>query len=128
MKPLSVLIIEDDSLTASLLTTLFERHHFAVTLQTNGKDALEYIGRTSSVDIVILDLLLPVVNGYTILEHIRNNENWNHTEVIVLSAKDHPSDREHALALGANAYWLKPFDPDGLITSILNSCHQHRAA
>jgi DNA-binding response OmpR family regulator len=118
MRPIRVLIAEDDALTTLLLNTLFNRSGFDVITLTDGQAALSYVEQSPGVDIVLLDLLLPLVSGYTILERIHEHPRWQHTRVMILSAKDQSSDQRQAMALGAHAYWVKPFDPDALSASV----------
>jgi two-component system, OmpR family, alkaline phosphatase synthesis response regulator PhoP len=127
MSPPRVLIVEDDPLTVSLLKVLCQRHQLDAIVHTDGKSALDYIEHAPATDIVLLDLLLPLVSGYTILERIREKKNWTNCSVVILSAKDQTADQRHALALGANAYWVKPFDPDALIASLTQIAETSRA-
>lgn len=122
MKPLRILIAEDDSLTALLLQTLCERHAHEVVVQSDGQAAWAFLEECHDVDVVLLDLLLPLMSGYTILERIRQSPHLSSCQVVVITAKDQLNDQRHVLSLGANAYWSKPFDPDALLQAIEQMC------
>jgi DNA-binding response OmpR family regulator len=114
----SILLVEDDALTGALLTTLFNRSNYAVTWLQDGKTALDHFQKASPSAVVLLDILLPFVNGWTLLEHLQSNAAWASSKIVVLSAKDHREDQARAMHLGAQAYQVKPFDPDALLALV----------
>ena len=74
----------------------------------DGQEALDIL-KTNYPDVIILDVMMPMVDGYATLEHIRKDANLQHIKVMFLSAKNKESDIEKGMALGANAYLTKPF-------------------
>jgi DNA-binding response OmpR family regulator len=117
MKP-SILIVEDDPFTASLLTFLFKRELFDVQCIPDGQAAMDHLQQAQPVPVVLLDLMLPHVSGMDLLAHIKRLPAWNATRVLVLSAKDQVSDMTSAFALGADDYLVKPFDPQELLARV----------
>ena len=114
----TVLIVEDDELTSSLLTFLLERERYKVHLAADGQAGLEYIQHHPATSIVVMDVMLPFVDGFELLRQLRANAAWHDTRVIMLSAKSQGSDIARALDAGADDYLVKPFKPEELFARI----------
>jgi len=106
-----VLVIDDDKHICKILKDYFEFDNFEVILATDGKEGLEKFEREKP-DIVILDIMLPVIDGWTVCQKIRS---LNNIPIIMLSAKTEEIDRIKGLELGADDYVLKPFSPKELV-------------
>jgi len=106
MQP-NLLIVEDDSEIAALLTSELGRLGYSLTSADTGRDALSAIRRTPP-DLVLLDLGLPDIDGYDVLRTLR--ESRDATPVICLTARDQQMDRIGGLRAGADDYIVKPFD------------------
>ncbi len=104
-----VLIIEDDPGLSQVLRMAAERRGFHVTTALDGEEGLNTAQHTTP-DIIILDLMLPVVDGFTVLSTLRTASRTAHTPIIVVSARTADAERAHGLALGANDYLFKPFN------------------
>ena len=102
-----ILIAEDDEDIVELLSLYLTGEGFTVFSAGNGLQALERV-EVERIDVAILDIMLPVLNGYDLLRKIREKHNF---PVIILSAKDLDTDRILGLNLGADAYLTKPFNP-----------------
>jgi len=100
-----ILVVEDDMEINSLITKYLQKEGYTVQSAFNGKDALALIAN-QSYHLIILDLMLPKVDGHEILHQIRKNGT---TPIIILSAKDREMDKIHGLELGADDYITKPF-------------------
>jgi len=100
-----ILIVEDDLEINGLITKYLQKEGFAIHSANNGKDALDYI-ENQTCNLVILDLMLPKVNGQEVLRQIRKQGT---IPVIILSAKDREMDKIMGLELGADDYITKPF-------------------
>lgn len=111
----SILVIEDDPFTASLLKFIFEREQWQVTVLGDGRAALEHLNTQAPAQVVVLDLMLPYVSGLEWLQHQRAHPDWADSRVVVLSAKDSGSEIAQAFAQGADDYLSKPFDPQELL-------------
>lgn len=114
-----VLIVDDEDLTRILLTQVLERVRSAqvdVLLAEDGEEAVE-IARQERPDLILLDLLLPKMNGYDVCRELRSIEGYD-PHIIILTARGHNDDREQARAIGADGFMTKPFNPSRLITEL----------
>jgi DNA-binding response OmpR family regulator len=114
----SILVIEDDEFTASLLRFVLERQHMQVTRVADGRSAITLIDDAPAYDAVVLDLLLPQINGMEVLKRMQQHPDWETRPVIVLSALDDGSEIARAFAAGASDYLTKPFNPEELLARL----------
>jgi DNA-binding response OmpR family regulator len=114
----SVLIVEDDELTSSLLKFLLERERYTVELAADGRAGLTHIQSHAPTTIVIMDVMLPFLDGFELLRELRALEAWRGTRVIMLSAKSQGSEIARALDAGADDYLVKPFKPEELFARL----------
>ena len=112
---MKILIAEDEINIAKGLKYILEKNKYTVDLSYDGGDALDNIG-ANSYDVIILDIMMPKVNGLEVLKEIRNKGNT--TPVLILSAKSEVEDRVNGLDLGADDYLPKPFNSDELLARI----------
>ena len=112
-----VLVIEDDPDIAQLVAHYLEKAGFAAELFTNGHDALAVIAARPP-DVVILDLMLPHVDGLEICRIVRSNEATAGVPIIMLTARAEESDRIVGLEIGADDYLAKPFSPNELVARV----------
>jgi DNA-binding response OmpR family regulator len=103
-----ILIVDDEPNIVMTLEYTFKKSNYEVFIARDGQEALDIV-KNNFPDVIILDIMMPMVDGFATLEQIRKDENLNHTKVIFLSAKNKESDIEKGLALGADAYMTKPF-------------------
>jgi DNA-binding response OmpR family regulator len=101
-----VLVVEDERRLATAVRRGLMAEGFAVDLAHNGEDGL-HAAREGGYDVVVLDLMLPKVSGYTVCQQLRADENW--VPILILSAKDGEYDQADGLDLGADDYLVKPF-------------------
>jgi len=110
----SILIIEDEIDIANLVGFNFERNGYSVDIAHDGREGLEKILKNQP-DLVILDLMLPEIDGYKILKKMQRDTRSHSIPVIMLTAKSQIDDRLKGLELGADDYITKPFSPKELI-------------
>lgn len=103
-----ILIVDDEPNIIMSLEYTFRKNNFEVFIARDGQEALDIL-ETNFPDVIILDIMMPMVDGFATLEQIRKDDNLQHTKVMFLSAKNKESDIEKGLALGADAYMTKPF-------------------
>lgn len=103
-----ILIVEDDTNIRQLLKMTLENFQYELVDFDNGKDAFDYL-QEKIVDLAVLDLMLPQMNGYDLLKYIRSQPRLESLPVIILSAKDKELDKIVGLDLGADDYITKPF-------------------
>lgn len=119
----TLLLVDDDVLSTSLLEFAFQRQQCQVTTLRDGHAALAHIQTQAPVSVVILEIMLPHVSGFELLQAIRRQPGWHHTQVVMLSAKDQIADLKRAFALGADDYVLKPFDPEEVLARVGRFLH-----
>jgi len=101
--------VDDDLLNRILLSTNLREDGYTVELAENGRQALEMLG-AQPFDVVLLDLLMPEMDGYQVLEQIKANSTWRNIPVIVVSSLDEMESILRCIEMGATDYLPKPFD------------------
>ncbi len=95
----------------------FKKNNFEVFIARDGKEALDIL-ETQLPDIIILDVMMPMVDGFATLEQIKKDPRLDHCKVVFLSAKNKEKDIEKGLGLGANLYVTKPFSTKKLVEQV----------
>ena len=109
-----ILIAEDSpTMRALIVSTINAMGDYQTVEAANGFEALRILPR-EKVDLIITDINMPDINGLELVSFIRNNDNYRETPLFIISTEGSERDREKGLALGANAYLVKPFAPDQL--------------
>src|SRR5690606_1342045 len=98
------------------LSTVFEGYEINVEIANNGQEALDILERNEHIDLVLMDIMMPVMDGYEAIENIRANKRFANLPIIAVTAKAMKGDREKTIAVGANDYISKPVDVDKLIS------------
>ncbi|MDH5231393.1 MAG: response regulator [Gammaproteobacteria bacterium] len=115
---IDVFIAEDDDHISQLLSMLLRREGYKVKVAHNGKHAQQFVREGRTPKLVLLDVMMPYIDGYQILELIREKPEWNDVPVIMLTAKSQEKDVVGALEKGANDYVVKPFQPGVLLSRV----------
>lgn len=113
-----ILIVDDEPNIVMSLEYTFKKNNYEVFIARDGQEALDIV-KSSYPDVIILDVMMPMVDGYATIEQIRKDDNLKHTKVIFLSAKNKESDIEKGMALGADAYMTKPFSIKKVVDKVL---------
>jgi len=113
-----VLVVEDDVHIAQVLAFMLERQGYRVTHVADGRAAVAHVAASPAPDLVLLDVMLPYVDGFEILGLIRARPGWKDTPVLMLSAKDTERDTARALEAGASDFIIKPFQPQELLARL----------
>lgn len=116
-----ILVVEDDIRNIYALTGVFEPHGATVQIARNGREALEALGRINDgaaprVDLVLMDVMMPEMDGLTATREIRKIDRWKTLPIIMLTAKAMPEDQNRCIEAGANDYLSKPLDVDKLLS------------
>lgn len=115
--PINVLVAEDEQNIAESLRFILERADCRVRHASDGEQALEEV-RSDIPDVVILDVMLPSLNGFDVLKTIRADEALRSIPVLILTAKGQAQDRKTADALGADAFVTKPFANSEIVSAV----------
>ncbi|MVO08251.1 response regulator [Flavobacterium sp. TP390] len=112
-----ILLVDDEPNIIMSLEYTFKKNNYEVFIARDGQEALEIL-KTQIPDAIILDIMMPNVDGYATLEHIKKNDALQECKVIFLSAKNKESDIQKGLNLGASAYLTKPFSLKKLVDQV----------
>ena len=113
-----ILIVDDEPNIVMTLEYAFKKQDFEVFIARDGSEALQIL-KTDVPDVVLLDIMMPNVDGYQTLNFIKDQVSLKDTKVVFLTAKNKASDIEKGLKLGADKYLLKPFSVKKIISEIL---------
>jgi CheY-like chemotaxis protein len=116
MKP-KILLIEDHEQNRYLATFLLEKHGFAVVSASDGRSGIE-LARTVKPVLILLDIQLPLMDGYTVARELRSEPALRNVPIIAVTSYAMVGDREKSLAAGCNGYLEKPINPDTFVTEI----------
>ncbi|AOH54412.1 vancomycin resistance response regulator transcription factor, VanR-F/VanR-M family [Peribacillus muralis] len=114
MKRISILVADDEKEIADLIAILLEKEGYHVIKVSDGQEAL-HVTETKTIDLLILDIMMPKMDGYEVIRHIREGHNM---PIIFLSAKTSDFDKVHGLVIGADDYMTKPFIPMELVARV----------
>jgi two-component system alkaline phosphatase synthesis response regulator PhoP len=112
-----ILIVDDEPNIVMSLEYTFKKNNFEVFIARDGQEALDIL-KDQLPDIIILDVMMPMVDGYSTLEQIKKDERLDNCKVVFLSAKNKEKDIEKGLSLGANLYITKPFSVKKLVEKV----------
>jgi CheY-like chemotaxis protein len=111
-----VLVVDDDMRNTFALTTILEDKEMQVIIAENGQEALELLATQQDIDIVLMDIMMPEMDGYETIRKIRTQQRFRKLPIIALTAKAMKGDKTKCLEAGANDYLAKPIDADKLIS------------
>jgi HAMP domain-containing protein/CheY-like chemotaxis protein/signal transduction histidine kinase len=113
-----ILIVDDDIRNIFALTSILERNKIEALYAENGQDGIQKLINTSDIDVVLMDIMMPEMDGYEAIRRIRSLPQFNDLPIIALTAKAMKGDREKCLEAGATDYITKPVDVDQLLSLI----------
>lgn len=118
------MIVEDDPTNALALSAVLRKHKPILSFAINGNDCIDKLSVDENTELILLDLMMPEMDGYQTLDYIRNNVRTMHIPVIIITARTSRGEKERAIKQGANAYITKPIELDCLMHAITEICNQ----
>lgn len=118
-----LLLIDDDPNLILLVKDYLKFRGYEVVTADNGQEALEVLQKETP-DMIICDVMMPQMDGYTFVEHVRKDPRTSWIPVLFLSAKGQSQDRVKGLNIGADVYMVKPFEPEELVAQVESSLKQ----
>jgi CheY-like chemotaxis protein len=111
-----VLIVDDDVRNIFALTSMLERHQMQVLYAEDGRDGIGVLQNTPDIDVVLMDVMMPEMDGYETTRAIREDSRFKSLPIIALTAKAMQGDREKCIEAGASDYITKPVDTEQLLS------------
>ncbi len=119
LKGKTILLVDDDMRNVFALSSVLESYDMKVIVGKNGKEAIEKLHKhAGEIDLVLMDIMMPEMNGYEAMERIRKEKRFEKLPIIALTAKAMKGDREKCIAAGANEYLSKPVEKEKLISML----------
>lgn len=112
-----VLVIEDDPSSSRLVTYALEQEGYHVITASDGLEGLNRALK-ENIDLVILDVMLPGLDGYEVCQHLRQKKETARLPILMISAKGRETDKDTGFKVGANAYLIKPVDPSVIVAEV----------
>lgn len=122
-----ILIVDDDPVIVRLLQINFRLEGYEVDTASRGEEALQRV-REHLPDVVVLDVMMPGLDGWEVCRQLKENPKVSHIPVIFLSARAQDEDRQRGYALGVDEYVTKPFDPAHLVEIVRRSLEKQTRA
>jgi len=125
----TILVVDDDKLIAGFLNELLREAGYDVRVVHTGQDALDHLDAAEydEIDLVLLDVMLPDVDGYTVCRRLRSSARTERLLIIMVTGRDKPMEKTLGLDIGADDYIAKPFDPHELLARVRSMLRLHRA-
>jgi DNA-binding response OmpR family regulator len=122
--PKKVLIVDDEPSIIVALQFLMEENGYNTLVAFSGEEAMEAVAKHHP-DLILLDVMLPVVDGFEVCQRVRENPDWKDTRIVLLTALGSDANVTKGLDLGADAYVIKPFSNADLVAKVkeLLECH-----
>lgn len=112
----TLLLVDDDLRNTFALSKLLKKHGMNIIIADNGQMAIDKLKENNAIELVIMDIMMPVMDGYQAMHEIRAQRAFNNIPIIALTARAMPEEQEKCMAAGANDYLTKPVDIERLLT------------
>ena len=112
---MKALVVDDDFRNIFALTTLLERGHLEVVSAESGRDGVAILEQTPDIDIVLVDIMMPVMDGYATIRAMRNLPSGRDVPILAVTANVTPGERQRCIDAGASEYISKPIETDDLL-------------
>lgn len=114
-----ILIVDDSKTVRNLVAFIMKKEGFSITTAEDGLDGLEKLFAADHVDLIISDINMPRMDGFTFIKTVREQEAYRDLPIVVLSTEGQEHDIQQGLSLGANLYMVKPAQPDKMVKNVL---------
>nr|MBC7611782.1 response regulator [Pseudopedobacter sp.] len=118
LKGKTILVVDDDMRNIFAITAILDDFGFSVEMANDGLEAIEKLNDNQAINLVLMDIMMPKMDGYEAMKAIRKKPQWQKLPIIALTAKAMKEDRDHCIAAGANDYITKPVDVDKLLALV----------
>jgi two-component system chemotaxis response regulator CheY len=113
-----ILIVDDSKTVRNLVAFIMKKEGFNVTAAEDGLDGLEKLYSTEEVDLIISDVNMPRMDGFTFIRTVREQDAYRDLPIVVLSTEGQDKDIQKGLGLGANMYLVKPAQPEMMVKNV----------
>ena len=113
-----ILIVDDSKTVRNLVAFIMKKEGFRITMAEDGLDGLEKLYSAGDVDLIISDINMPRMDGFTFIRTVREQEAYRDLPIVVLSTEGQEKDIQQGINLGANMYMVKPAQPDKMVKNI----------
>jgi two-component system chemotaxis response regulator CheY len=113
-----ILIVDDSKTVRNLVAFIIKREGYKVTMAEDGLDGLEKLFSADRIDLIISDVNMPRMDGFTFIKQVREQEAYKDLPIMVLSTEGRPQDIDLGMKLGANLYMVKPAQPEKMVQNI----------
>ncbi|MEZ6853316.1 response regulator [Halodesulfovibrio aestuarii] len=113
-----ILIVDDSKTVRNLVAFIMKNEGFKVTSAEDGLDGLEKLYSCGSVDLIITDINMPHMDGFTFIENVRKQDAYRDLPIVVLSTEGQEQDIKLGMSLGANLYMVKPAQPEKMVRNV----------
>jgi two-component system chemotaxis response regulator CheY len=113
-----ILIVDDSKTVRNLVAFIIKREGYKVTMAEDGLDGLEKLFSADKIDLIISDVNMPRMDGFTFIKQVREQEAYKDLPIMVLSTEGRPQDIDLGMKLGANLYMVKPAQPEKMVQNI----------
>ena len=120
-----ILVVEDDASTRKLMAAVLTRYGYEPYTAVDGFDALRVLEKTH-IDLIVLDVMMPGMDGYALTETLR--QSGNDVPILMVTAKESPSDKKHGFLIGTDDYMVKPVDEEEMVLRIAALLRRSRIA
>jgi len=116
--PKHILIVDDSKTIRNLVAFIMKKEGFKVTMAEDGMDGLEKLYSADHIDLIISDINMPRMDGFTFIKTVREQEAYRDVPIVVLSTEGKEQDIQQGISLGANLYMVKPAQPDKMMKNV----------
>ena len=113
-----ILLVDDSKTVRNLVAFIMKKEGFEVTTAEDGLDGLEKLYSAEHVDLIISDINMPRMDGYTFIKTVREQEAFRDVPIVVLSTEGKEQDIQQGMSLGANLYMVKPAQPEMMVKNV----------